>query len=321
MQIKAIQFRKDGFYTQPFAFGGEEGKEKFDKNIRYRGSLQNYLIDTGKDVILVDTGLPAGFPEEVPNEDSIAFIGYSCGDYIDNLHKLGYKPEQVTKVLLTHRHNDHSGELKSFPNAQIFVNAHELGAAELEGIDNLVPVNYTDGAYYNFPEAQKIQDGIWFVRAEGHTRGNSIIIVEDGDLFYMIHGDITYCDEALYADKLSVVFDDIKAARETQNRIREFIRKHPTVYLSTHTPQGPENLEAKRVLDLDNPVPTVFAEVDFSNDQIAKCENEKMSKYVCSICGYLYDPAEHDGVAFEDLPDDWKCPRCKRGKDKFTSAK
>ena len=25
-------------------------------------------------------------------------------------------------------------------------------------------------------------------------------------------------------------------------------------------------------------------------------------KYICSICGYVYDPAEHDGVAFEDLP-------------------
>ena len=42
MEIKAIQFRKDGFYSQPFAFGGEEGMEAFDKNVRYRGSLQNY---------------------------------------------------------------------------------------------------------------------------------------------------------------------------------------------------------------------------------------------------------------------------------------
>ena len=32
MEIKAVKFRKDGFYTQPFAFGGEEGMDKFDKN-------------------------------------------------------------------------------------------------------------------------------------------------------------------------------------------------------------------------------------------------------------------------------------------------
>ena len=40
MEIKAVKFRTNGFYTQPFVFGGEEGVEKFDKNVRYRGSLQ-----------------------------------------------------------------------------------------------------------------------------------------------------------------------------------------------------------------------------------------------------------------------------------------
>jgi rubredoxin len=71
-----------------------------------------------------------------------------------------------------------------------------------------------------------------------------------------------------------------------------------------------ENLEAKRVIDLDHPVPTVFAEVDFNF-------REASGKYVCSICGYAYDPAEHDGVAFENLPDDW---RCKQPKEKFNKA-
>ena len=313
MKIKAVKFRKDGFYTQPFVFGGEEGMEKYDKNVRYRGSLQNYLIDTGSEVILVDTGLPAGFPEEVPNEDSLIFIGKDISSYMDAFKALGYKPEQVTKILVTHKHADHTGELKSFPNAKIYVNQEEIDAAELQGLTNIVPVSYTDGAYYNFPESQKIADGIYYIKAKGHTKGNSIIIVEMDGLFYMIHGDITYVDEALYEDKLSIVFDDLPAARETLNRVREFVRKHPTVYCGTHTPQGYESLEAKRVMDLDNPVPTVLAEVDFS-------KQEASGKYVCSICGYVYDPAENDGVAFEDLPDDWRCPRCKQPKSKFNPA-
>ena len=313
MIIKAVKFRRDGFYTQPFAFGGEEGTEKFDKNIRYRGSLQNYLIDTGDEVILVDTGLPAGTPEEKPDENSAAYTGKDICSYMEAFEALGYKPEQVSTILITHRHPDHSGEVKSFPNAKAYVNKDEMSAAELKGLDNLVPVSFTDGPYYNFPESQKIRDGIYLIKAKGHTNGNSIVVVENDGLFYMIHGDITYCDEALYEDKLSIVFDDLSAARETQDRIREFIRNHPTVYLSTHTPQGYENLEAKRVMDLDNPVPTVLADVDFS-------EFESTGKYVCSVCGYVYDPAEHDGVAFEDLPEDWKCPRCKRPKDEFNKA-
>ena len=119
MIIKAVKFRQNGFYTQPFVFGGEDGVEKFDKNIRYRGSLQNYLIDTGDEVILVDTGLPAGTPEEVPDENSILYTGKDICTYMEAFSSLGYKPEQVTKILLSHKHGDHSGELKSFPNAQI----------------------------------------------------------------------------------------------------------------------------------------------------------------------------------------------------------
>lgn len=313
MVIKAVKFRKDGYYTQPFAFGGEEGAEKFDKNVRYRGSLQNYLIDTGDEVILVDTGLPAGTPVELPKEDSIAFLGKEISSYMDAFKNLGYKPEQVTKILLTHKHADHSGEISSFPNAKVYVNEDELSAAELQGKDNLVPVKFTDGAYYNFPESQKICDGIYFIKAKGHTNGNSLVMVELDGLFYMLHGDITYVDEALYENKLSVVFDDKDAARETMDRVREFVKDHPTVYCGTHTPQGYENLEAKRVIDLDKPVETVLAEVDFS-------EQQGTGKYVCSICGYVYDPAENGGVAFEDLPADWKCPRCKQSKDVFNKV-
>ena len=293
MIIKAIKFRKDGFYSQPFAFGGEEGPEKFDKSVRYRGSLQNYLIDTGDEVILVDTGKDI------------------CS-YMEAFAALGYKPEQVIKILLTHKHSDHSGELKSFPNAKIYVNAEEVSGDELQGIDNIVPVAFTDGAYYNFPESQKIGDGIFYIKAKGHTNGNSIVIVENDGLFYMLHGDITYVDEALYENKLSMVYDDLAAARETLDRVREFVSKHPTVYCGTHTPQGYENLEGKIVVDLSNPPETIPAgEIVFKT---------ATGKYVCSICGYVYDPAENDGVPFEDLPDDWRCPRCKQPKEKFNKA-
>ena len=314
MKILAIQFRKDGFYTQPFAFGGEEGVEKFDKNIRYRGSLQNYLIDTGKDVILVDTGLPVGTPEEAPDENSVAYTGKNTKDYIRALHDAGYKEEKVTKILLTHRHNDHSGCLNNFPNAKIYVNREELNAEELKGIDNIIPVDFTDGAYKNFPESQKIVDGVYMIKAKGHTKGNSLVIAEDKTegLYYMFEADITYVDEALYQNKLSVVYDDLKEARITLDRVREFVTNNPTVYMGTHTPQGVENLEAKRIIDLNNPVETIpVGDITFKT---------KTGKYVCSVCGYVYDPNEHDGVLFEDLPDDWVCPRCKRSKDKFNAA-
>lgn len=51
---------------------------------------------------------------------------------------------------------------------------------------------------------------------------------------------------------------------------------------------------------------------------------DEMDKYVCSICGYEYDPEVGDpkngiapGTAFEDLPAEWTCPVCGAGKEDF----
>jgi len=319
MKIKAVKFFENGFMTQPFALGGEDGMDKFDASVRYRSCLQNYVIDTGKEVILVDTGLPSDFPAPAATPDATIFLGTPIKDYVDALADLGYKPEQVSKILITHKHADHTGRLSAFPNATICAGREECAADELKDLPNVTPVDFTDGAYYNFPESQKIADGVTYIKAKGHTMGNSIVIVESDGLFYLIHGDVTYTDEALYENKLSVVFEDKAAARETLDRVRDFIAHHPTVYLSTHTPLGYENLEAKRTVDLAHPTETLpVGEIRF---------REASGKYICSVCGKVYDPAEGDpehgipaGTPFEKLPADWKCPRCRQPKSKFNPA-
>ena len=49
-------------------------------------------------------------------------------------------------------------------------------------------------------------------------------------------------------------------------------------------------------------------------------------KYVCNVCGYVYDEAAGDpdnGIApetkWEDLPEDFTCPLCSVGKDEFSA--
>ena len=61
-----------------------------------------------------------------------------------------------------------------------------------------------------------------------------------------------------------------------------------------------------------------------SIDETVKKEEEKMDKYVCKVCGYVYDPEKGDpesgiepGTAFEDLPEDWVCPLCGAKKYNF----
>lgn len=70
--------------------------------------------------------------------------------------------------------------------------------------------------------------------------------------------------------------------------------------------------------------PTYIADNKKIENNKKRKELEKMAKYKCSVCGYIYDPEKGDpesGVnpitPFESLPDDWVCPICGAGKDEF----
>ncbi len=195
--------------------GGEEGKEMFDEQIIYRSSLQNFLIETDEGIILIDTGFKTGMSAPARKLGAPLYMGDKVDDYM----------------------------------AKVYISPEDADAMKLEG-DNIVRVSYKDGRYQNFPACEEIAPGLYFIEAKGHTKGNSIVILEHDGLYYMFHGDITYCDAALKANKLSIVFEDKAAARETLDRVRTFIKNNPTVYLSTHCPEGYENLEMKRVMKL-----------------------------------------------------------------------
>jgi rubredoxin len=54
-------------------------------------------------------------------------------------------------------------------------------------------------------------------------------------------------------------------------------------------------------------------------------EEETTMKYVCDVCGYVYDEVTGDvdngiqpGTKWDDVPDDFTCPLCGVGKDMFS---
>ena len=42
-------------------------------------------------------------------------------------------------------------------------------------------------------------------------------------------------------------------------------------------------------------------------------------KYLCKVCGYIYDE-EKEGTKFEELPPDWLCPVCAASKEEFAKV-
>ncbi|HUR11268.1 MAG TPA: MBL fold metallo-hydrolase [Flavitalea sp.] len=129
---------------------------KDDLQNRPVGSLlvevQPFVVITTEDVLLLDAGL--GFS----NADGTLMIH-------DNLMKAGINPSEITKVLMTHLHKDHSGGVAkeegnksrlAFPGAKYFIQRKELDFAfekgfpsyiteELEGLRDAPQVSYLDG--------------------------------------------------------------------------------------------------------------------------------------------------------------------------------
>lgn len=66
----------------------------------------------------------------------------------------------------------------------------------------------------------------------------------------------------------------------------------------------------------------------YSKEEPAAAAPQVNASYVCSVCGYVYDPAKGDpdngvaaGTKFEDVPDSWTCPICGADKSKFEKEK
>lgn len=250
MKVIPLKYYDNGFMTQAFAFGGSRDKEKCE-DVKYGSSLQNFLIDDGNEIILSDTGMPNDSPDIGRSPNVPLTMGDKVATFKEAFEKTGYKIEDVTKIIVTHKHPDHTGELRMFPNAKIYISEREADDMKLTG-DNVIRVKFTDGAYKNFPESQRITNTLVMIKAEGHTKGNSISILEDkeNDCCYMFQGDVTYCDAALVAKELSVIAEDKEKARETLDRVYEFVKNNKTIYCSTHCPEGYLNVEQHKIMEL-----------------------------------------------------------------------
>lgn len=190
-------------------------------------SVNAFLIDTGRQLILVDAG-------------GGALYGPSLGQVRQNLIAAGYRPEQVDLVLLTHIHGDHSGGLviegqPAYPNASIRVGAADLdhysdparskAAADLEEINfsaaaALTAAYRSDGALVPLAEETEVTPGVVARPAPGHSQGHIVYEVESRGERLMLLGDLVHVPQLQFAHPdYSMAFDfdedEGRAVRQT----------------------------------------------------------------------------------------------------------
>lgn len=171
-------------------------KEKDDLQERAIGSLlvevQPFCIITKRDILLIDTGL--GFC----NEDGILQIHQNL---IDN----GIDPMDVTKVLLSHLHKDHSGGVSkedkilrqhflSFPHATYYVNKDEFNFALEKGSPSYTPTEFellANGANVVFTTGNgKIDDYITYEVTGAHCPFHQTFMIEEDGEKIFFGGDV-----------------------------------------------------------------------------------------------------------------------------------
>ncbi|HTB52646.1 MAG TPA: MBL fold metallo-hydrolase [Ferruginibacter sp.] len=153
--------------------------------------IQPFLIITDKDVLLLDTGL--GFT----NKDGILQIH-------QNLSDNGFGPLDVTKVLLSHLHKDHSGGVAikdaqlnqsflNFPNAIYYVNKEELAYALENKTKSYIPEDFD--ILNSSDKVQLLDDDgfidgyIHYTMTGAHTPYHTVFMIEENGQKVFFGGD------------------------------------------------------------------------------------------------------------------------------------
>lgn len=170
---------------------------------------------------------------------------------IAQVKALGFAPEDVTDIAVTHLDLDHAGGLGDFPAARVHVYGAELAAAQappLRERARYVAAQWAHGPrwqsypeagddWFGFAAATALGDDVVLVPLPGHTRGHCAVAVRREDGHWLLHaGDAFFsggqvaatksCPRTLAAFQVLMAVDN-KARRTNLERLRELALARP----------------------------------------------------------------------------------------------
>ncbi len=208
-------------------------------------SFNQWLINNGNKLVLIDTGWSGG-------------LGPEGGKLPKALAAAGVDPADIDAVVITHVHIDHVQGLLTpdkkiaFPNATVHVNANEY-AWWMEGDANppdgkpfwksffeigrasLKP--YADaGKVQTFKDGADLLPGVTAVTAPGHTVGHTMVRVSSGNDQLLLWTDIVHSTALQFAEPdRSIVFDlDPAQAIATRKKVMDMAATDKLLIAGTH---------------------------------------------------------------------------------------
>ncbi len=233
--------------------------------------IHAWVIDHPEGLIVVDTGDTARTSERGYFPRWHPYFRWGLRPFVEpddeigpQMRQLGFSPEDVRWVVLTHLHADHVGGLHHFPSSEILVSREEYeGAVGLRGrlrgyLNQHWPtwfsprlITLDDERLGPFPASFPLTDAgdVLIVPTNGHTPGHVSVVVRQKDHLVFLAGDASYSEDLMLAEIVDGVGPDERAARESLRRIKRLAREQPLVFLPAHDPETLSRFETRKLVE------------------------------------------------------------------------
>ncbi|MBY3068219.1 MBL fold metallo-hydrolase [Rhizobium laguerreae] len=239
----------DGFADMPFGYFPGNTPEQVEEEAKaisttkpggIRFMFNQYLVDDGERLILIDTG-PAGAMGKT-------------GQLPGALETMGITREDIGAVIVTHMHVDHIGGLvaggsRSFPNSDVYVDRRDVAywtdpAKRISAPEFLKPsFDASLELVRLYPNLQamdgerQITPGVSIIDLTGHTPGHIGVRIEDGGQSLLMVSDMLFPVVHPLNPKVGFLFEqDRSAAQIMRERFFPRAAAEKALVAATHMP-------------------------------------------------------------------------------------
>ncbi len=207
-----------------------------------------WLIEHPEGRLLVDTGETARHGR----------AGWFDDPVTPRILRLGVAPEdepdatlRPDRIVLTHLHTDHTGNLDRFPGVEVLASRTELERPPAGAVPSSWPrpwaptaIDFGDGPVGAFDRSHRLTQAgdVRLVPTPGHTHGHLSVLVDRGADQVLVAGDACFSAGQVRRQEVAGIVADVGAARDTLARLARLATDRPTVLLPSHDPCSVERL-------------------------------------------------------------------------------
>jgi glyoxylase-like metal-dependent hydrolase (beta-lactamase superfamily II) len=225
---------KGGVYLNYGQYGEADGPLQMDYFF--------WILRNAQETIVIDTGFSAAAGERRRRQMTMAPA--------QALAQLGIDPAAVKRLILTHAHWDHTGNLDLFPNAQILMSRTELAFIGSDVAHRPMLANVMDeddnrfilqlaaqGRVTPIDHEDRSIEKIVLRELPGHAPGQLAVIVERPEGNVILSSDVTHYYDELAHDRPFNVFTDLIAMYRSLEILRGLAAQPGTVVVPGHDPE------------------------------------------------------------------------------------